>query len=365
MRILPALLAAQLTQAVTAQCGPYMHHPVWPDTVGLAYLNPFECGALGEIDACLWDNGATDWSVDGLGVGAHHVVVLQGGAPVDTLHFQIQQLEWLLHLSPVGGPAAAGFYATASLPYCGTSIFNHHHCAPDPDSTALYLLQDGVPIDSLWPVSCMAGFELWNGLPFGASYQLHLIDHGACGSFGYSQLVLAYSCEGALLDALVEPAGNGAGGSIAILEVVPGPAAALPPPSPLTGVFQVRAWPSMEPAAGEQTGSSASWEDLPAGTYHVSFLADSLCAPVDTILTVEAVMGLAGREGRPAPQVFPQPVEDLLHWTGPLPPMRITDAQGRIVADGLGASPIDASALAPGYYVLQFAEGSRRAFIKR
>ncbi len=365
MRITAGFLAALITHAGVAQCGPYMHHPVWPDSVGLAYLNPFECGDLGDIDACLWDNGGTDWSTDGLGVGMHQVVLLQGTAPIDTLSFEILQLAWMLHLSPVGGPNGADFYATASLPFCGTSIFHHHHCAPDPDSTVLYLLQDGVPVDSLWPVSCLAGFELWDGLPFGSAYQLHLIDHGACGSSGYSQLVLAYSCDGAVLDAQVEAVSAGTGGSIAILGVVPDPAAVLPPPAPITGWFQIRAWPSMEPAGGDQVGVSAFWEDLPAGSYHVSFLADSLCAPVDTILTVESVLGVDDHDGRPAPQVFPQPVEDLLHWMGELPAVRVTDAQGRIVADGLGASPVDASALAPGYYVLEFAEGRRRAFVKR
>src|SRR5690606_22802628 len=124
-----------------------------------------------------------------LHVGTHWVVLFEGSAVWDTLYFDVEQLQWETHLtvSPIMSDS------WIELDHCGTSIFNFHKCTPDPDSTVIYLLQSGVPIDSVEQISCPIEILFWPGVPMGYTYQTYIVDHGNCGSYAYSPLISTFS----------------------------------------------------------------------------------------------------------------------------------------------------------------------------
>lgn len=232
----------------------------------------------------------------------------------------------------------------------------------------VYLLQDGVAIDSITPVSCASTINIWMNLPTGYAYQLYLQDHSACGSFAYGMVVQTYSCAGATMEVTLEAATVGSDdGVIAIAEVVPDPLSPLPPPLPLTGTFTLYALPDMEMIGDQQTGTGAQWEQLPAGEYSVLFFADVICDPVMQEVIVDSSVGMgSAARGADAVSIWPVPVEHVLRWSGPQPArVWVTDLQGRLVLEAGRTSHLDVSALANGTYQLHLDEAPPKRFIKQ
>jgi len=348
-----------------SQCGPYVHHPIWPATEGYAYVNLVECGA--QYTGQLWDNGATTDLANGLSVGPHTVVLYVGNTPVETLQFEVEQLAWDLGQQVYTMAGALTVSGWAELPYCGTQIFNNHACPLDPDQTVLYLLQDGIAVDSLSPVACPVFQYFCTNLAFGSTYQVMLQAHGACGAFALGQLVNTYNCEGAVLDLVAEAGAGMDQGSITVTGVVPAGQAAVPPPLPLTGTFMLMAMPEYEQVGSQQLGSTANWSGLPWGNYLVFFSADSLCAPVQMELTIDGTTGIGGANSAAglAPAIWPVPASNVLYWNAQRPStVQVTDLQGRSVLQSRNTAQLDVSTLVPGSYLLHFADGTRRAFVK-
>ncbi len=357
------LLALLLPGACAwAQCGPYVHHPIWPQVEGYAYVNLSECGA--QYTGVLWDNGATTELAQGLAVGMHTVALYVGNTPVETLQFEVEQLAWDLGQQVYTSAGALTVSVYVQLPYCGTQIFNNHACDPIPEQTWVYLLQDGIAVDSVAPVACPLFYHAWTDLDFGYTYQTLLLEQGGCGSTALGQLVPTYSCEGAALDLVAEAGGGLDQGSIAVAGVLPSPQAPVPPPLPLTGTFLLFAMPDFEQVDSEQLGSSAAWTGLPWGDYLVFFVADSLCAPVQLEVTIDATTGVAVHRSD-APALWPVPANDVLYWNARRPAsVQVTDLQGRVVLQGTNTTQLEVRALVPGTYLLHFADGGRRAFVK-
>jgi len=335
-----------------AQCGPYVAHPIWPDTQGSAFLNPNECGE--GITSFLWDGGSTDWQAFGLPVGTHTVALYVNGLEVQTLTFEVEQLEWELNQAVFPYLGAVSVSMWAEVPYCGTSIFDYHSCPPDPEQTVVYLLQDGVAIDSLSPVGCLATQHEWSGLPFGYTYQLHLVDHGACGSEAWGAAMETWTCAGA--DVVMDmQASTGSNGSVEVLEVMPDPTSFNPPSGPLEGTFRLWSLPDYTQVGAEQTGTTAFWDALAPGDYEVLFTPDLLCDPVITPVTVELASSM-GERALNGLVLWPQPARNTLHWNGTVDHVRITDLHGRLLQQASNTDRVDVSTLAPGIYLL-LAEG--------
>ncbi|MCB9169764.1 MAG: T9SS type A sorting domain-containing protein [Flavobacteriales bacterium] len=343
-----------------AQCGPYKGHPVWPDTVGSAFVNLTECGA--SITGCQWDNGSTAQQVDGLSVGAHSVVLYDGVNPVDTLTFAIEQLHWDLGQSVLLSAGAVEVDIWAQVPYCGTQIFNFPHCPPVADSTVVYLMQDGIAIDSLTPVECSSASHWWNFLPFGHLYQTTVTDHSICGSHEEGPVVVAYSLGAGQFNVLVQNANGGNNGSIQVLSVGPDLFAVMPPPAPVTGLLGLFTWPDQVQAGAPQLGSSAGWSNLAPGDYQILFAPDSLCNLVDTIVTIDAATAIGDASAAASDHllVWPQPLRDVLYWSGERKgEVRVIDMNGRVVRSGPDLGWSDVSDLPAGMYELDL--GDRRA----
>lgn len=369
MRHLFNTLFLLIAAAGYSQCGAYMHHPVWPDTVGSAYVNPTDCTGGGAITGCVWDNGDTSWDTDGLSVGAHTVVLYAEAVPVETLNFQIEQLEWDLNqqVFMYAGELAVSVYA--EVPYCPSQLFNNHHCPIDPDSTLIYLLQDGVAIDSITSVSCLGMPHQWSFLPSGYTYQTYLVDRTACGSYAYGEAVASFSLDDAEIEYLAEPSTGSNNGTITVTDVVPAPGTLSPPPMPLSGNLTLYTWPDeIAPVGSPQQGSSGYWEGLAPGLYWLVFTPDVLCNSVDTVITIDAFTGVEGVQGNgsSALRIWPVPATDLLFWSGGVQTLvRVTDLQGRMVHSARNAVQLDVSSLAPGAYQVHFGDGRRMPFVKR
>ena len=349
--------------AIQAQCGPYKHHPVWPADMGYAWVNLNECTGMTSL---LWDNGVTTELNNELSVGPHWVAFFVGGVPWDTIHFEMEQLEWNLNQQILGMAGSIEVDIWAEVPYCGTQIFNGQACAVDADQTVVYLLQDGIAIDSITPVSCLATHHMWTMLPFGHTYQTYLVDHSPCGSYGYGQLMAAYSCSGATLDLEVLPALGGNNGSITVWDVIPDPLSSLPPPTPLTGMFRLMDT-SFGQVGDEQFGTTAQWNGLAPGEYLILFSADSLCDPVLRDVLVDGTTGITMLESNdPSILLWPVPAIDVLNWNNGLQKrVQVLDTQGRVVLQEEGATQLNVSSLSPGIYVLGQDSGQRMRFVKQ
>ncbi len=354
------LLIGALPMIAQAQCGPYMHHPVWPDTLGYAYVNLVECS--GNVTSCEWDNGSTD-ALTYLGPGGHSVTFFDGLTPLNTLTFQIDQVPWQLYTFVYGPQQGVIVENTPSLQYCPSQIFNNLSCPPVPDSTVLYLLQDGIIIDSITPIDCYGGNYSWNGLPFGHVYQTYLLDHSHCGSYMYSSSTQSYTSDGAEMMITVQDAVGGTNGSILVQEVVPGPLSLMPPPSPIVGSLSLLEWPSMNLLYNEPSVTTVEWDGLTPGQYLLVFAPDSICAALDTVLTVGNSTGisdaLSGTEERLF--IWPQPADVTLYWSAKSAArFRVYDAQGRMVRTGPDHGVLDMSDLPSGPYHLEVIAGIRR-----
>lgn len=357
--ITAAFCIFSLANAAMAQCGPYKHHPLWPDTVGYANVHLDECGAT----SCLWDNGSTN-PLTNLGVGSHWVI-LYNGATSDTLQFTIDQEVWDFQSAWL--PTAMGLEIdiwAVITPHMAPQIFDNPKCRPDGDSTIIYLLQDGLQWDSITPIDTYAGeVHMWMGLPYGHTYQLELIDNSNCGSYALGQLVTAYSSGEAEFQINTEDACGGIGGSIGVNEVVPDPLSPFPPPTPFTGTFTLLDWPDPSgQVASPMQGTSAYWDNLPPGQYLVHFAPDSICNHSETVITIGTCTGITeDRAVLGAPLLaWPQPVHDVLHWkasdTGVV---HVYDAHGRLVLSIPDRGRLDVSAMPEGLYHLQVSQGAR------
>lgn len=363
LRILFSTASILAFLAIHAQCGPYKHHPVWPADIGYAWVNLNECNGTSSV---LWDNGVTTELNNELSVGPHWVAVFNGSVPSDTLHFEIEQLEWNLNQNVFVMAGSIEVDIWAEVPYCSDQIFDGQACAVDADQTVVYLLQDGIAIDSITPVSCLSTYHMWTMLPFGYTYQTYVIDHSPCGSQGYGQLIAAYSCSGATLDLEALPALGGNNGSITVWDVIPDPLSSLPPPTPLTGVFRLMDT-SFEQVGVEQFGTTAQWNGLAPGEYLVLFSADSLCDPVLRDVLVDGSTGIAMLEtADPSILLWPVPTTDVLNWNnGPQKNVQVMDTQGRVVLEVKDATQLNVSTLSPGIYVLCQDGGQRMRFVKQ
>ncbi len=358
----PLLLLALIltTHGLAAQCNVFRYHPVWPDTLGSAtFSNP--CPE--SVDAVQWDDGSTDWTVNDLAPGEHWVDLYFNGALVTTLPFTIDQVEWQLGSYSWTSDGALLFGINLALQWCpGSSLFNHIDCM-DLSTCMLYLMQDGVPIDSVVPTGCVASTHLWTGLPFGHTYQGYLVDQGPCGSYGWSDLLNTYSCAGAQLDIHAEPATNGNNGSIEVLGVLLDPGATNPPPGPITGSFRLFNMPLEEPIGDWQSGTGAFWSGLPPGDYQVRFIADAVCDPVSQEVSIE--LGTSTAEAiRQGPFLGPNPVHDVLVLDTEATRVRISDLHGRLLLQARNTDRLDVSTLAPGVYLLHLEGRRAMRFVK-
>ena len=369
MRLYHSSFCLLIALAGYGQCGPYMHHPVWPDAVGSAYVVPTDCASGETITGCVWDNGETNWSTDGLSVGAHSVVLFAGAVAVETLNFQIEQLAWNLNQQVFlyAGELAVSVYS--EVPYCADQIFNGHHCPIDPDSTVIYLLQDGIAIDSVTPASCLGMPHQWSFLASGYTYQTYLVDRSACGSYAYGELVQSYSLDGAEIEYVAEPSTGSNNGTITVTDIILAPGTLSPPPLPLTGTLTLYTWPDeVTPVSSPQQGTTGYWDGLAPGEYLLMFTPDVLGNSVDTVITIDSFTGVEGvRYDRTADlRVWPVPATDVLHWSGGTQAtVWVTDLQGRVVQSARNALQLDVSGLAPGAYQLHFEDGHRQPFVKR
>jgi hypothetical protein len=369
MRHLLALLFLPIAAAAYGQCGPYKHHPVWPDTVGSAYVVPTDCDDGENITGCLWDYGDTDWSTDGLSVGTHSVVLLAGSTPVETLNFEIEQLAWDLNQNVFQfvGEIAVGIYA--EVPHCPSQIFDGHHCPIDPDSTEVYLLQNGVAIDSISPVYCLGISHEWTFLPAGYSYQTYLVDRSVCGSYSYDEPVQTFSLADAEFVYFAEPSSGSNNGTITVTDIAPSPGTLPPPPMPLTGALTLYTWPDdVSPIGDAQSGTSGYWEGLAPGQYWLQFVPDVLCNAIDTVITIDAFTDSEEIQGErySSIRIWPVPTTDVLHWSsGALANVWVTDLQGRVLISERNVTHLNVSALAPGSYVLRMEDGRQQPFVKR
>lgn len=362
MRAFLLLLFLLSGTSVLPQCGPYVAHPVWPDTLGLAHMNINECGAQYTMN--IWDNGTTTIWAQGLGVGPHWVVLSDGGALADTVYFDVEQLAWDLNQSVhmMAGQVEVSMWA--EVPYCGTSIFNVHACPIDASSTKVYLLQDGIAIDSIGDVQCTGTLGLWSFLPFGYTYQVYLQDQSACGSYAYGMQVQTWSCASGVLDMEVIAATSGNNGSIIVEDVLIDPQAPFAPPLPLTGTLSLLSG-STGQLIGIEPGTSVVWEELMPDTYTVIFTPDILCDPIIQEVTIETSTSMGNDPMNHSSQLllWPVPVKDILYWSGPPQAVvEVTDLQGRVVLRTEQANEVDVSRLMPGTYQLRFPNGTVRRF---
>ncbi|MBK9515032.1 MAG: T9SS type A sorting domain-containing protein [Flavobacteriales bacterium] len=367
MRLITTATVLLLTGVAHSQCGPYKSHPVWPDTLGSAYVSSTECGSGTQITSVLWDNGDTDWYTDDLSVGAHSVVLYVDQDPVETLDFEIEQLAWDLNQNVFLYAGEIAVSIAAEVPYCPSLLFDGHHCPIDPDSTLVYLLQDGVAIDSLSPASCLGVRHQWTGLPAGHTYQTYVVDHSGCGSFGYGEPVFSYSLGGAFFELVSEPTVSGNDGSLTVTAVVPDDTDPASPPLPLTGALALFTWPdNVEPVGPTIPGTSGTWQGLAAGEYLLTFTPDLLCSAADSIITIGYFTGVDDLTADPTDRrVWPVPATDVLFWSGGVQErVWVTDLQGRIVLEGNRTSQLDIAGLVPGSYLVHFDDGGRRSFVK-
>lgn len=355
-----------LTNAAMAQCGPFKHHPLWPDTVGYANVDLNECNAT----SCLWDNGSTDIQTD-LGVGPHSVIFY--GMSNDTIQFQIVQDYWEFGQTVQTTFAGLELHIWPRIePFGLPQVFNNPACTPDPSSVTVYLLQDGTAMDSIHPVDTGAGENhWWFDLPFGHTYQVHLLDNSSCGSSVMGDIVTAYTSGEVQFSAVSQDAIGGANGSIQIFGVTPDPGSPLPPPVPFTGHFNLSILPDHTPVGDEQTGSGALWENLQEGVYNVHFSPDNICNPSDTVITILGATGTSGiaADRSRSLHVWPQPAHDVLQWsTTGRGTLQVHDSRGSFVLSGKNTGNLDISDLPSGIYHMQISHGTtveRATFLKQ
>ena len=303
---------------------------------------------------------------DSLTVGAHHVVIFDNSVPQDTVYFEIEQLAWDLNQSVFVQAGAITVEIWAELPYCA-SMFNGYNCHVYGDSTVIYLLQDGIAMDSITPVDICATLAYWDWLPFGHTYQTYLVDRSACGSSAYGEAVVSFALD-AEIEYWAEPSTGSNNGMITVTNILASPGMLSPPPMPLSGGLMLYTWPDeVAPVGPPQPGTTATWTDLAPGDYLVVFTPDVLCNSVDTVITVGSLTGVDDREGTLSERrVWPVPATDVLHWSDSTrTSVMVTDLQGRTLLAADNVAQLDVSDLAAGSYVLRFDDGLQRSFVKR
>ena len=124
----------------------------------------------------------------GLPPGDHSYVVYDGGSAIGTDTLTVEQLEWSftsVQMVPMGGGFAITGWAT--VPWCGTSALNAPCCMPDPATTYIRLLQDGITEIATMPCVACDDFPCYGtsfmflDVPGGHTYQVRLHDD-ACGN---------------------------------------------------------------------------------------------------------------------------------------------------------------------------------------
>lgn len=298
-----------------------------------------------------------------LPIGPHTITMFNGTDLLGTYPLTIVQDRWNLNQQ---------FYVTflgleidifgGIEPYGAPQIFNNPECVV-PDSTVAYLLQDGIAIDSVVGTDFTYQFtQIWPGLPYGHTYQTKVVDHSHCGSYGIAPLLTAYSSGEVEFTINSQDADESVGGSIQVAGLTTDPLSPLPPPTPFTGTFALFQLPDHTPVGSEQAGTTAFWDNLPAGDYDVFFTPDSLCNLSDTVITIGTTTGITedrAAHGEPF-VVWPQPVHDVLQWKPSANGVvRVHDTQSRLIVTGPDRGRLDVSAIPAGLYQLQIAQGTR------
>ncbi len=320
--------------------------------MGVAFVNLNEC--TGDPTSCLWDNGSTDTQTE-LAVGPHTVTFFNGITPLYTENFEIEQLQWEVDQFVYVSAGTIAVDAWLAVPYCGTQIFNFLACPPNADATVAYLLQDGIAIDSVSPISCTAATVMWNNLPFGYTYQVIVEDNSICGSLGAGPAVNTYTCDGSSLILATQPASGGDNGSIHVQEVLLDAGSSMPPPMPVIGTFLLFTWPVPMLLEEEPMATTVLWEDLAPGEYLVRFNADNLCTPIDSVITIDNSTWVSGTgNGDTQLYVWPQPTMDVLYWNSEEPgTITVFDVQGRMVFTAPDQGRLDVADLPQGLYYLE------------
>jgi len=71
-----------------------------------------------------------------------------------------------------------------------------------------------------------------------------------------------------------------------------------------------------------------------------------------------------GEELLPALGLWPQPAQDLLHWSAPSAQLvEVLDAAGRLVVRTSTSPPLQVGALTSGSYTLRLADGRKGRFV--
>ena len=360
-----------LSLSSSAQCPVILYHPLAPDTTGYAYIN---CFGPPYPTYLICDNADTTATEYGLAVGPHFVDeydsawVLIGHVP-----FQMEQLEldvWCQAALQL--PDSFSLMGFSFLEYCNTQISNHPSCIPGPQSTYMDFVMDGsVVVYTAGPAFlCPGQYFNVTGFDYGHNYQVHV--YGSCSLSEWSPVLVAFSAGTAQFNMNIVNLNGGTNnfgggtGSIEVVDVQPGADSPLPPPLPLTGFFGLYEWPSQTDLGLWQWGSGAYWDNLLPGQYQVLFRPDSLCNPVDTIVTIDAATAIGDVAGSTTDHlhIWPQPVHDVLHWNGDgNGVVRVIDMNGRVVHYGPDIGWMEVADLSTGMYRLEVGDRWAR-FVK-
>ena len=354
MRYILLFLYQVISIALLSQCNVIRHHPLYPDTLGMAYVNTCD------VDGLLWDDGSTDGSVT-LSVGPHWLVRMNDGVVIDTVHFDILQLNWGLgqNVYTLGGLVAVS--VIADVPFCGNQIYDWPTCMPDPSTTTIRLLQDGIPIDSIAQVSCLYTFEEWLLLPFGHTYQTQLIDVGCASSVNGDVIQTFMIGEPELELEITEGTGSN---SIEVLQVLPSSYSPEPVDSLLSGSFALFQHPDGHPNGEPQNGMNAIWTNVASGEYTILFTPDLVAPPIGVQVSIGGATSMLEEIDQEELFIWPNPAEDFVDLSRVCEKIHVMDPLGRILITANNTSRIETRNLAGGHYIIMIGDGRRMSFIK-
>lgn len=351
--------------------------------VYVSHAFPGACGGgitVNGADSVHWSTGDTG-PVLLAPPGTYGLEVYVDGAIVMEGTRTIELNGWEFELTTIPSWDGLQISGPVSVQHCGTSIFNVPCCTPDPEQTTVFVLQDGQPYTptgtcmGCTDVFCAYTLVMITGLPYGHVYNVGLNDP-TCAGAALSMDILAPSCANLELVTVVTATQPGqATGSIVVEEAIPDPTEPLPIEAPVAGMFLLIDLGTQTPIGPPQTGTSAEWTGLAAGTYGVQLVPDAGCqAALDTVVVTDGLnTGLAGSPTGPRLGIAPSVTDAWLQVSGggaaPVH-VRIIDPNGRVVREVQvpPSSPIAVGALAPGTYVAELRQGDvveRVRFVRR
>lgn len=331
------------------------------------------------VDSVVWSTGDVGLELTNLLPGTYGFQAYLNGAVVNEGERVVEQNGWDVQVS--SHPIFSGIQLSGqvSVAHCQTSIFNNSCCIPDPATTELRVLQDGLPFSIPQCMGCtdvqcaFTPFQI-EGLPYGHAYQLMVVDPVCAGDVLLpAGPIIAHSCAELEVVTDVTPASAGeANGSITFLEAIPDPTEPYPISAPVVGTATLRHVNTMEVVAAYEHVGTAVWSDLAAGEYLLTYSPDEGCQLYSAIVQVGA--GTTGiQEDRASSlRVFPTITEGTLQLVapgqGPVE-VRICDVQGlELFRQHVAPGMIDVTALPVGTYLATMQQGTtvqRTRFIKR